>query len=78
MTDQPPTAGRYGERSEPHSSLRQNPIANCLSPKITWRTDVLPGTIRSNWDNPSQLYNVIVAALNDGFRADILKATEQI
>ena len=34
--------------------------------------------IRSNWDNPSQLYNVIVAALNDGFRADILKATEQI
>ena len=46
--------------------------------KETWRTDVLPGTIRSNWDNPSQLYNVIVAALNDGFRADILKATEQI
>jgi hypothetical protein len=38
---------------------------------------VLPGTIRSNWDNLSQLYNVIVAALNDGFRADILKATEQ-
>jgi aspartyl-tRNA(Asn)/glutamyl-tRNA(Gln) amidotransferase subunit A len=43
--------------------------------KETWRTDLLPGTIRSNWDNPSQLYNVIVAALNDGFRADILKAT---
>jgi hypothetical protein len=35
-------------------------------------------TIRPNWDNPSQLHNVIVAALNDGFRADILKATEQI
>jgi len=35
---------------------------------------VLPGTIRSNWDNPSQLYNVIVAALSDGFRADILKS----
>jgi hypothetical protein len=46
--------------------------------KETWRTDLLPGTIRSNWDNPSQLYNVIVAALNDGFRAGILKATEQI
>ena len=78
MTDQPPTAGRYGERSEFSFEFARNPIANCLSPKITWRTDVLPGTIRSNWDNLSQLYNVIVAALNDGFRADILKATEQI
>jgi hypothetical protein len=39
---------------------------------------VLPETIRSNWDNPGQLYNVIVAALNDGFRADILRAAEQI
>jgi len=39
---------------------------------------VLPGTIRPNWDNPGQLYNVIVAALNDGFRADILRAAEQI
>ena len=46
--------------------------------KETWRTDVLPGTIRSNWDNPGEFYNVIVAALNDGFRADILRATDQI
>ena len=46
--------------------------------KETWRTDMLPGAIRSNWDNPGQLYNVIVAALNDGFRADILKAAEHL
>ena len=51
--------------------------ANCLLRKIV-ANRVLPGTIRSNWDNPGQLYNVIVAALNDGFRADILRAAEQI
>jgi len=50
-----------------------------LSPKKRDESTCCPErTIRSNWDNPSQLYNVIVAALNDGFRADILKATEQI
>jgi hypothetical protein len=78
MTDQPPTAGRYGGRSESHSSLREIRSPIVCHQKITWRTNVLPGTIRSNWDNLSRLYNVIVAALNDGFRADILKATEQI
>lgn len=46
--------------------------------KETWRTEVLPGTIRTNWDNPDQLYNVIVGALNDGLRADILDAAEHL
>ena len=46
--------------------------------KETWRTDVLPGTIQANWDNPDQLYNLIIAALNDGFRADILEAAKHL
>jgi tetratricopeptide (TPR) repeat protein len=46
--------------------------------KETWRTDVLPGTIRSNWDNPGQLYNIIIGTLNDGFRADILNAAKHL
>jgi Flp pilus assembly protein TadD len=46
--------------------------------KEAWRTDVLPGTIQANWDNPDQLYNLIIAALNDGFRADILEAATHL
>jgi Asp-tRNA(Asn)/Glu-tRNA(Gln) amidotransferase A subunit family amidase len=74
MTDQPPTAGRYGERSESHSSLREirSPIV-CHQRNVANRPAARNDPL--NWDNPSQLYNVIVAALNDGFRADILKAT---
>ena len=77
MPNNPTAAGRSRERSEPHSDLRQvrAPIV-CCERDVANR--VLPGTIRSNWDNPGQLYNVIVAALNDGFRADILRAAEQI
>lgn len=46
--------------------------------KEAWRTDVLPGTIQANWDNPDQLYNLIIAALNDGFRAGILEAAKHL
>jgi hypothetical protein len=35
--------------------------------KDQWRTNVLPGTLKSQWDNPEQLYGTVVSALNDGF-----------
>ncbi len=28
-----------------------------------WRKNVLPGTLRSNWNNPDQLYGIIVRLL---------------
>jgi tetratricopeptide (TPR) repeat protein len=46
--------------------------------KENWRTNVLAGTIQSNWNKPDDLYNVIVSALNDGFRSDVVSAAEQL
>ena len=46
--------------------------------KDQWRTDVLPGTLKSQWDNPDQLYGTIVSALNDGFITEVLEGAEQL
>lgn len=45
-----------------------------LITKEQWRTNVLPGSLRSNWDKPDQLYSIIIGSLNDGFFADVLEA----
>src|ERR1017187_6235174 len=47
-------------------------------PKEKWRTSVLPGTLKSNWNAPDQLYSVIAQALKDGFAADVLGAAEHL
>jgi tetratricopeptide (TPR) repeat protein len=49
-----------------------------LIPKEKWRTDVLPGTIKSNWNNAEALYTVIFGALNDGFHSDVAAAAERL
>ena len=46
--------------------------------KEAWRTSVLPGSIKSNWNNPDQLYGIIFCALKDGFRSDVIAAAEQL
>ena len=46
--------------------------------KEQWRKSVLPGTLKSNWNNPDQLYGIIVGSLNDGFQADITDAAEHL
>lgn len=46
--------------------------------KDEWRKNVLPGSIQSQWNNPDQLYGVILGALNDGFRADVVEAARQL
>lgn len=43
-----------------------------------WRTNVLAGTIQKNWNNPDQLYSIIVGSLNDGFRSDVVVAAEHL
>jgi tetratricopeptide (TPR) repeat protein len=46
--------------------------------KETWRKDVLPGTLKSNWDKPDDLYGIIVGALNDGLYADVIEAAKHL
>ena len=46
--------------------------------KDEWRKNVLPGSIQSQWNNPDQLYGVILGALNDGFRTDVVDAARQL
>lgn len=46
--------------------------------KDQWRTGVLPGAITKEWDHPDQLYGVIIGALNDGFRADVVAAAQHL
>jgi len=46
--------------------------------KEVWRTQVLPGTLKSNWDNAEQLAGVVIGSMNDGFFADVLAAAEQL
>jgi tetratricopeptide (TPR) repeat protein len=46
--------------------------------KEEWRKNVLPGSIQSNWDKPDELYNIIVGALNDGFRSDVVTTAERL
>lgn len=46
--------------------------------KEQWRKDVLPGALRSEWSDPDRLYAVIVGALNDGFRADVVDAARRL
>src|SRR5690606_28975961 len=43
-----------------------------------WRQDILPGSLKSNWNNVEVLYNLIVTSLNDGFAAEVLDAGEQL
>lgn len=46
--------------------------------KEQWRTNVLPGTLKSNWNQPDQLYNIIIGSLNDGFQSDVLGAAQHL
>lgn len=43
-----------------------------------WRQKVLPATLEAHWHQPDPLYIDIVAALDDGFRAEVLEASRQL
>jgi tetratricopeptide (TPR) repeat protein len=43
-----------------------------------WRNNVLLANLKKAWDKPDDLYNMIARALNDGFRADIIDATQHL
>jgi hypothetical protein len=46
--------------------------------KQEWRTKVLPGVLSARWDNPDELYQVIVDTLQDGLPADVADAAEHL
>lgn len=46
--------------------------------KEEWRTKVLPGMLSARWDNPEELYQVIVGTLQDGLPADVAEAAEHL
>lgn len=47
--------------------------------RADWEKNVLPGTIRNAWNDPEQLYTVLVGSLSDGFRtAQITSAAEHL
>lgn len=43
-----------------------------------WRDNVLLGNIQKAWDQPDELYQMIVGALNDGFRSDVIDAARHL
>lgn len=46
--------------------------------KQDWRDSVLVGNLEKVWDNPDELYNLIVTALRDNMAEDVLKAAEHL
>jgi tetratricopeptide (TPR) repeat protein len=46
--------------------------------KEQWRTGLLPGALKSGWNDPERLYGLIMTSLNDGFVADVLNAAERL
>lgn len=46
--------------------------------KADWLDSVLVGNLEKNRDNPNELYNLIVSALNDGFEAHIQDASARL
>lgn len=46
--------------------------------KQAWRDGVLLENLKKAWDKPDELYNMIVSALNDGFRSDVVDAARHL
>ena len=46
--------------------------------KREWRTKVLPGNLKAQWQNPDHLYEIIVNALGDGFLQEVIDAARHL
>ena len=49
-----------------------------LVPREQWQNEVLPGMLQQAWDQPDQLYMLIVNSLNDGFLAEVGDAARRL
>ncbi len=49
-----------------------------IVPREQWQNEVLPGMLGQAWDQPDQLYMLIVNSLNDGFLAEVSEAARRL
>ncbi len=49
-----------------------------IVPREEWRTNVLPGMVKEAWDQPDQLYLLVLNSLNDGFFAEMASAAQHL
>ena len=49
-----------------------------MVPREEWRTEVIPGMVKEAWENPEQLYVLILNSLNDGFAAEMVGPAEHL
>ncbi len=49
-----------------------------LVPRAEWAAQVLPNMLAEAWDNPDQLYGLILSSLNDGFTTEVADASEHL
>ena len=49
-----------------------------IVPREEWRTNVLPGMIKEAWDQPEQLYILLLNSLNDGFLGEMEEAARHL
>ncbi|MDQ2085745.1 hypothetical protein RBH29_04760 [Herbivorax sp. ANBcel31] len=47
-------------------------------PKKDYKEKVLPEQFKTNWNNPHELYTVIIMSLRDGFIKDVLNPSERL
>ena len=47
-------------------------------PREEWRTNVLPGMVKEAWDQPEQLYVLLLNSLNDGFLGEMEEAARHL
>ena len=47
-------------------------------PREQWQNEVLPGMLQQAWDQPDQLYMLIVNSLNDGFLSEVSDAARHL
>ncbi len=49
-----------------------------IVPRERWANEVLPAMVRQAWDEPEELYPVIVNSLNEGFVAEVTEAAAHL
>lgn len=49
-----------------------------MVPRDEWRTNVIPNMLKEAWDNPDQLYVMILNSLTDGFAPEMLEAGQHL
>ncbi|KAF0094125.1 MAG: hypothetical protein E1N59_2186 [Puniceicoccaceae bacterium 5H] len=47
-------------------------------PRAEWRENILLPNLKQHWNDPDELAGLIASACNDGFRADVIKASEHL